>query len=104
MCDVPVKQSHYRMSPEKREKLREEVGFLLAIGLAETSDSEWASSCLLVTKPDMSRPTPSMGWDGKDDFVTKIDFLKGYYQDNSSLQTVSTMPFGLRNASATFQR
>lgn len=99
---VPIKQSPYRVNPAKREILRQEVKFLLDHGLAEPSHSEWASPCLLVTKPDGSfrlctdyrkvnqvtrtdsYPLPRMD-DILDDlgnarFLTKLDLLKGYYQ------------------------
>ncbi|XP_063585382.1 uncharacterized protein LOC134762766 [Penaeus indicus] len=137
---APIKQSHYRLSPEKRKKLREEVDFLLANGLAESSDSEWASPCLLVPKADgglrlctdyrkINKVTRSDSFPlprlddvidgiGRAQFVTKIDLLKGYYQveltENArriaafvtpdGLFEYKVMPFGLRNAPATFQR
>ncbi|XP_037776712.1 uncharacterized protein LOC119573573 [Penaeus monodon] len=137
---APIKQSHYRLSPEKQKKLREEVDFLLANGLAEISDSEWASPCLVVPKADgglrlctdyrkINKVTRSDSFPlprlddvidgiGRARFVTKIDLLKGYYQveltENArriaafvtpdGLFEYKVMPFGLRNAPATFQR
>ena len=50
---VPVKQVPYRMSPQRKEILREEVNFLLRHNLIEKSKSEWAS-CSLIPKPDGS--------------------------------------------------
>lgn len=99
---VPVRQSPYRMSPSKKELLREEVRFLLNHGLVEQSESEWASPCILVPKSDNtmrmctdyrrvnaltradSFPLPRIDdiidSVGKAPFVTKLDLLKGYYQ------------------------
>ncbi|XP_063061560.1 uncharacterized protein LOC134454470 isoform X2 [Engraulis encrasicolus] len=74
-----------------------------------------------VTKPD-SFPLPRMedcvDQVGSAKFVTKIDLLKGYWQipltqrarevssfvTPSGLYSYKVMPFGLRNAAATFQR
>ncbi|KAK3890093.1 hypothetical protein Pcinc_005938 [Petrolisthes cinctipes] len=50
----PVKQAPYRVGPAKKEILKKEVEFLLSNELLEPSDSEWASPCLLVPKPDGS--------------------------------------------------
>ncbi|XP_063589651.1 uncharacterized protein LOC134766651 [Penaeus indicus] len=99
---VPVRQSPYRLSPSKKEILREEVRFLLDHGLIEQSESEWASPCVLVPKSDNtmrmctdyrrvnaltradSFPLPRIDdiidSVGKAPFVTKLDLLKGYYQ------------------------
>ncbi|KAK4328044.1 hypothetical protein Pmani_001517 [Petrolisthes manimaculis] len=49
-----IKQHPFRVSPWKREALRKEVQFLMDHGLVEKSDSEWASPCLLVDKPEGS--------------------------------------------------
>nr|XP_045588361.1 uncharacterized protein LOC123750292 [Procambarus clarkii] len=46
----PIKQSAYRVSPEKRELIRKEVEYLIENDLAEPSNSEWSSLCLLVKK------------------------------------------------------
>lgn len=48
----PIKQSAYWVSLEKRELMRKDVEYLLANDLAEPSNSEWSSSCLLVRKSD----------------------------------------------------
>lgn len=47
----PIKQAPYRLNPKKRELLSKEVD-LLENNLAEPSNSEWASPCILVPKPD----------------------------------------------------
>lgn len=99
---VPVKQSPYRVSPAKRQILKDEVQFLLQHGLAETSNSEWASPCVLVPKPDgtfrlctdyrkvnqftradcypLPRIEDVIDSVGNAAYVTKLDLLKGYYQ------------------------
>lgn len=97
----PVKQHTYRVNPIKRELLQKEVYYLLALNLAEYSFSSWSSPCILVNK-----------------FVSKFDLLKGYWQVplTSRAKELSTfvipdrflqytvMPFGVRNAPATFQQ
>lgn len=92
----------YRMSPQKKDILREEVQFLLKHDLVEKSKSEWASPCILVPKADGSMqmctdyrqvnartrsdsfPLPRIDdiidSVGNAMFLTKIDLLKGYYQ------------------------
>lgn len=136
----PIKQAPYRVGPVRREKLQRAVQFLLDHGLAEPSDSEWASPCLTtpksdgtdrfltdyrkvneVTKTD-SYPLPRIDdiidSVGGAQYVTKIDLMKGYYQvrltDHAKeisafvtpdgLYQYKVMPFGMKNAPATFQR
>ncbi|XP_069162585.1 uncharacterized protein [Procambarus clarkii] len=98
----PIKQSAYRVSPKKRKIMRQEVEYLLANDLAEPSNCEWSSLCVLVKKSDGSyrfctdyrkvnaitvsdsHPLPRIGdcvdQVGNARFVTKVDLLKGYYQ------------------------
>ena len=98
----PVKQHPYRVSPEKAEAMKKEVEYLLANDLAEVSESDWSSPCLLVKKSDGtyrfctdyrrvnaltvsdSHPIPRIDdcidRVGSAQFVSKIDLLKGYYQ------------------------
>ena len=98
----PIKQHPYRASPWKREALQKEVQYLIDHGLAEKSDSEWASPCLLVDKPDgsyrmctdyrlVNQVTRLDGYPlpriddiidqlGDANYITKIDLLRGYYQ------------------------
>ena len=135
-----IKQHAYRINPEKRTMMQQEVIYLMEHGLAVPSNSAWSSPCVLVPKPDDtprfctdyrkvnavtevdSFPLPRMedciDRVGSAKFVTKLDLLKGYWQvpltpraseisafvtpDNFLHYTV--MPFGLRNAPATFQR
>ena len=98
----PVKQYPYRLSPEKRELMRQEVQYLLDNDLAVPSCSPWAAPCLLVPKGDGavrlctdfrrlnqltvadSFPMPRID-DLVDEvssarFLTKVDLLKGFYQ------------------------
>ncbi|XP_042215540.1 uncharacterized protein K02A2.6-like [Homarus americanus] len=98
----PIKHAPYRMSPDKREKLKQEVEYLLEHDLVERSSSAWASPCVLVPKPDgsvrmctdykkvnlvtrtdaypLSRIDDIIDSVGQASFVTKLDLLKGYYQ------------------------
>ena len=46
----PVKQHAYRVNPQKRKLLQQEVMYMLDSGLIEPSHSAWSSSCLLVPK------------------------------------------------------
>lgn len=48
----PIKQYPYRVSPQKRDLLRQEVDYMLKNGIIEPSVSQWASPCILVPKPD----------------------------------------------------
>ena len=137
---IPIRQRFYRVSGERQQILEGEVNYLLKNDLAKRSYSSWTSPCLLVkkangthrfysdyrklnnvTKPD-SFPLPRMedcvDQVGSAKFVTKLDFLKGYWQvplterarelsafvTSSGLYEYKVMPFGLRNAAATFQR
>lgn len=97
-----VKQAPYRITPQKRERMRTAVQYLLDNGLAELSDSSWASSCILVPKSDntdrlctdyrsVNRITVNDAYPfprlddildtiGTAKYVTKIDLLRGYYQ------------------------
>ncbi|XP_073732325.1 uncharacterized protein [Misgurnus anguillicaudatus] len=137
---APIKQHPYRVNPEKRQRLQNQVDYMLLHGIAERSNSSWSSPCLLaiksdgsdrfctdfrkvnkVTKPDC-HPLPRMedcvDSVGSAAFVTKLDLLKGYWQvpltsrakeiaafvtPDAFLQ-YTVMPFGVRNAPATFQR
>lgn len=136
----PIKQHAYRVNPEKRARLQQQVDYMLENNTAEQSSSSWSSPCLLaakadssdrfctdfrkvngVTKPDCY-PLPRIGdcvdHVGSATYVTKLDLLKGYWQipltqrDKEITAFVTTdaflqymvMPFGVRNAPATFQR
>ncbi|KAK4312820.1 hypothetical protein Pmani_015831 [Petrolisthes manimaculis] len=98
----PIRQRAFRLNPEKTTIMKKEVDFLLEHGLAEPSNSPWASPSLLVPKPDGtfrlcvdyrkvnkvtipdSYPLPLIDdlidAVGQAKFLTKIDLQKGYYQ------------------------
>lgn len=98
----PVKQNAYRVSPFKRDLLKQEVNYLLAHNLAESSFSSWSSPCVLVNKPDGSyrfctdyrklnsvtkpdcfplpRVDDCVDHVGSACYVSKFDLLKGYWQ------------------------
>ena len=136
----PIKQHPYRMNPMKLQYLREEVQYLLDNDFIEPSQSDWSSPCILVPKPDGtfrmctdyrkvnsvtitdSFPVPRMDDCidniGQAKYVTKFDFLKGFWQipltDRAKeisafvtpvgLYQYKVMPFGMKNSPATFQR
>lgn len=117
----PVRQREYRLNPEKTVIMKSEVEYLLQRGLAEPSNSPWASPSLRVPKPDGSSrfctdyrkvnqvtvpdsyPLPLIedliDVVGKSRFLSKIDLQKGYYQigltDNAKLISAFITPFGL---------
>ncbi|XP_063585832.1 uncharacterized protein LOC134763205 [Penaeus indicus] len=119
----PIRQSSYRLSPEKKAVMKKEVDYLLDHGLAEPSNSPWASPSLLVPKSDGtsrlctdyrklnkvtipdSYPLPLIeelvDSIGQAKFITKIDMQKGYYQigltDNAKTISAFITPFGLYN-------
>ena len=99
---VPVKQHPYRVNPEKRRVLQQEVEYILKNDLIEQRHSAWSSPCILVpkadktlrfctdfrkvnalTKPD-SYPLPRIedciDRIGHSKYVSKFDMLKGYWQ------------------------
>ena len=118
---TPIRQQAYRMGPERKKKMKEEVEYLLRHGLARPSKSPWASPCILVPKEDGSSrfctdyrkvnkvtikdsyPLPLIedliDSVGQAKFVTKIDLLKGYYQvgltERAKLISAFITPFGL---------
>lgn len=99
---TPIKQRAYRVSPPKREIIKQEVEYLLQNGFAVPSSSSWSSPCLLDTKPDGSprfctdfrkvnsvtvpdaHPLPRIDdcidEIGPAKYITKLDMLKGYWQ------------------------
>lgn len=135
----PIKQHPYRVNPDKRRRLKQQVEYMMQHNIAEPSNSAWSSPCLLVktngedrfctdfrkingvTKPDcypLPRMEDCVDHVGGARFVTKLDLLKGYWQvplterakEISAFVTpddflqYTVMPFGMRNAPATFQR
>lgn len=99
---TPIKQHPYRVGPEKRKAMRNEIDYMLENGIIEPCVSEWCSPCLLTPKPDNSwrfctdfrkvnqvTKTDSYPMPRIDDlidqlgntrFVSKLDLLKGYWQ------------------------
>ena len=117
----PIRQAPYRLSPLKKQQMRDEVDYLLNNGLAVPSKSPWASPCVLVPKeggqmrmctdyrrvnsvtvPD-SYPIPRVDdlvdSVGQSKYLSKLDLLKGYYQISLTEQarkiSAFITPFGL---------
>lgn len=95
----PIKQHPYRLSPDKRCRLKQQVEYMVQHDIAEPSCSAWSSPCLLangedrfctdfrkvndITKPDcypLLRMEDCMDRVGGAKFVTTLDLLKGYWQ------------------------
>lgn len=98
----PIKQPPYRVSPQKRDVMREEIQYMLDHDLIEVSTSPWSSPCILVPKdgggtrfvtdyrkvnkcliPDCfpcPRVDDCIEEVGQAKFVTKFDLQKGYWQ------------------------
>ena len=97
----PIKQHPYRVNPMKLKLIQKEVKYMLEHNIIERSQSNWASPCVLVPKPDGSMrfctdyrkvnavtktdsyPLPRIDDCidrlGKAKFITKCDLLKGYW-------------------------
>ncbi|XP_076031970.1 uncharacterized protein LOC143019877 [Oratosquilla oratoria] len=136
----PIKLPPYRLNPTKRECLRKEVNSLIDQGIIEPSHSPWSSPCILIPKSnntyrlvvDYRRVNEKTKADayplpriediidnlGSATYLTKLDFLHGFYQISlhpdakeitafvtpDGLYHFNVMPFGLRNSPATYQR
>lgn len=136
----PVKQHPYRVNPDKMDKIREEVKYMLQHDIIEPSMSEWSSPVVVVPKPDGSirlcvdyrkvntltksdsfpipRIEDCIDRIGTAKFVSKFDLLKGYWQvplserakeisafcTTDGLYQFKVLPFGVKNAPASFQR
>ena len=137
---TPIKQHPYRMNPVKLQYLRKEVQYLLDNDIIEPSKSEWSSPCILVPKPNGefrmctdfrkvnnvtktdSYPIPRIedciDKIGSAKYVSKFDFLKGYYAiplteraknisafvTPDGLYQYKRTPFGMKNSGASYQR
>ncbi|XP_076061649.1 uncharacterized protein LOC143037398 [Oratosquilla oratoria] len=98
----PVRQAPYRLSPQKKKIMEEEVQQLMTQGLVEPSTSPWASPAILVPKPGgewrlcvdyrqvnavtQADPYPLPRIDdlieevATAQFLSKLDLMKGYHQ------------------------
>ena len=135
---IPIKQNPYRVNPRKLEFLKRELDYMLTNDIIKPSQSNWSSPCLLVPKSDGtnrfcadyhkvnvvtkldSYPIPRVedciDRIGCAQYVSMIDFLKGYWQvpltpiakEISAFVTpegfyqYKVMPFGMKNSPATF--
>ena len=136
----PIKQSPYRLNPQKREIVNQEVQYMLDHDLIEHSFSPWSSPVVLVKKEGgqhrlcfdyrkvnevsktdcfpLPRVEDCIDRVGSAKFISKFDLLKGYWQvgltpkargisafvTGDGLFECKVMPFGMKNAAATFQR
>ncbi|XP_006813838.1 uncharacterized protein LOC100371911 [Saccoglossus kowalevskii] len=123
---IPIKQAPYRLNPVKLAKVRKEVQYMLQHDIIEPSQSSWSSPIVLIPKPDGSlrfcidsvRIEDCIDKVGKAKYISKVDLLKGYWQvpltnkakEISAFVTpdglfhCKVLPFGMKNAPATFQR
>jgi hypothetical protein len=98
----PVRQTPYRLHPEKLARVNQEIDELLKAGIIEKSESPWAAPILVVPKPDgsgrlctdfrklnaltvpdpfpMPRVEVLIDRVGKAKFMTKLDMTKAYWQ------------------------
>ena len=47
----PIRQAPYRMNPEKKDYLKQEISYMLENNIIRESKSPWASPTILVVKP-----------------------------------------------------
>ena len=138
--DEPLRGKPYPIPHALRQTVKDEVQTMMSLGVIEPSNSPFASPIVLVKKPDGSNrfcvdfrklnkltvfdaePIPDQEELftslANDDFFTKIDLSKGYWQvmmadkakpltaffTPDGLYQFRVMPFGLVNAPATFSR
>ncbi|XP_077283285.1 uncharacterized protein LOC143909251 [Arctopsyche grandis] len=114
----------YRLTPAKKQILKAELDKMLVDGIAEECDSAWTSPVVLIPKKDGSVRYPLPFIDElvqstrKGCYLSTIDLKAGYWQvkvaeadrDKTAFTTpygtyrFTRMPFGSKNAPATFQR
>ena len=110
----PIKQKRRIFAPERQKAINEEVGKLLQEGaIREVEYPEWLANVVLVKKAnekwrlcidftDVNRACPNFGYnqismDPDDQEKTSFVIAQGTY-------CYRVMPFGLKNAGATYQR
>ena len=121
----PIKQHPYRLNPVKLEAMKKEVEYMLTHDIIEPSRSYRFCTDFrkinAITKSD-SYPIPRVedciDKIGDSKYVSKFDLLKGYWQvpltgrarkisefvTPTGFYQYKVMPFGMKNAPATFQR
>ena len=138
--DEPVRSKPYPMPYHVRKELRAEIDEMKRLGIIRESDSAYASPVVIVRKKDGSNricvdyrrlnkvtvfdPEPMAQMSdvfqslGKDQYFSKFDLSKGYYQLAVSPEDVHKtsfviqdgkfeflrMPFGMMNSGATLTR
>ena len=116
-----IRQPPYRLAHAYRELVQKEIKEMLAAGIVEPSNSEWASPIVLVRKKDgsmrfcvdyrklnsaseadaypMPRVDELIDTLGRAKFISTLDLTRGYWQvpvePNSRPFTAFTTPFGL---------
>ncbi|XP_076029852.1 uncharacterized protein LOC143018378 [Oratosquilla oratoria] len=113
----PVRQTPYRLSPQKKRIMEKEMRQLLDQGLVEPGTSPWASpACCIGTKTrridDLIEEVAAAK------YLSELDLTKGYHQIplTSRASEISAFvtpqghfqykvtPFGMKNSGASFQR
>ncbi|XP_069119292.1 uncharacterized protein [Argopecten irradians] len=139
-CDDPIRVKPYPIPYAKRKEVQEEVRKMVKMGIVEPSTSAYNAPIVIVKKKDQTNrvcidfrklnaitrfdPEPMgdiediMTRLNKDNYFSKFDLSKGYWQipveDNSRHMTAFStsegcyqfrkLPFGLVNSGATFNR
>ena len=98
---TPIKSHPYRVGPDKKKIIQEEVDYMLKHKIIEPSNSQWASPCVVVKKADnsyrfctdyrklnavtksdsfpLARIDDCIDRIGKARYISKCDVLKGYW-------------------------